>query len=259
MVFVVYDMNIISLNAWEGKLHKDLLTFVDAKSTTTDIFCFQEMCRGVSGIKVMDDRSVATLYDDIQKLLPDHVGYFAPVQSGVFELAMFIHKDITVTEHDDFLVYLERDAFDPSDPNSYPRSVQYSRIQKDGKEILIANLHGLWKRDVNKMDIPERIKQSEIIRDFLNAIDTPKILIGDYNLLPDTDSMAILDTEMGMKNLIAEYGITNTRNPNYSAYYGAPHFADYCHVSKEIYVRDFKVLPDVVSDHQPLLIDFSLR
>jgi endonuclease/exonuclease/phosphatase family metal-dependent hydrolase len=35
-------------------------------------------------------------------------------------------------------------------------------------------------------------------------------------------------------------------------------FADYMFVSKGIAVRDFQVLPDEVSDHAPLFLDFDL-
>jgi endonuclease/exonuclease/phosphatase family metal-dependent hydrolase len=78
-----------------------------------------------------------------------------------------------------------------------------------------------------------------------------KILCGDFNLLPDTDSLAIL--EQGMRNLVKEYRVTSTR----SQFYEKPdRFADYILVSPEVIVEDFQVLDEAVSDHLPLLLEF---
>ena len=50
-----------------------------------------------------------------------------------------------------------------------------------------------------------------------------------------------------------ETGVTSTR----SHYYTKPEkFADYILVSPDITVVDFNVLPDVISDHLPLVLEF---
>jgi endonuclease/exonuclease/phosphatase family metal-dependent hydrolase len=84
-------------------------------------------------------------------------------------------------------------------------------------------------------------------------LDTPKILCGDLNLKPDTQSLKIL--EEGMVNQIAINNIKSTRSVQY--YPKAERFADYIFISKDIHVNSFKVLPDEVSDHLPLFLDFS--
>lgn len=57
-----------------------------------------------------------------------------------------------------------------------------------------------------------------------------------------------------MKNLIKDFGITSTR----SSYYKKPvRFADYTFVSEGIKINDFKVLPDEVSDHLAMYLDFE--
>jgi len=60
-----------------------------------------------------------------------------------------------------------------------------------------------------------------------------------------------------MRNLIKDYDITSTRSKLYTKHKKPVLFADYIFTSPEIEVRDFKVLPDVVSDHLPLLLDYS--
>ncbi len=78
-------------------------------------------------------------------------------------------------------------------------------------------------------------------------------MIGDFNLFPDTESIAMLERS-GLQNLIRQYGITSTRTHYYSR---KEKYADYAFVSEGIDVGDFKILPDVVSDHSPLYLEFT--
>ncbi|HSE34638.1 MAG TPA: endonuclease/exonuclease/phosphatase family protein, partial [Candidatus Paceibacterota bacterium] len=79
----------------------------------------------------------------------------------------------------------------------------------------------------------------------------------DFNILPDTESMSIL--ENGMRNLVKEFGVESTRTPLYRHYSNPeePNYADYVLVSPDVRVTRFEVLPDVVSDHSPLLLEFT--
>ena len=58
-----------------------------------------------------------------------------------------------------------------------------------------------------------------------------------------------------MRNLIADYHVTSTRSQLYKK---DIKFADYILTSPGIKVKDFKVLPDEVSDHLALELDFSI-
>jgi endonuclease/exonuclease/phosphatase family metal-dependent hydrolase len=62
----------------------------------------------------------------------------------------------------------------------------------------------------------------------------------------------------GIRNLVKEYGVESTRTKLYRRYETGSKFADYIFVSPEVKVNDFKVLPDEVSDHSPLMLDFDL-
>ena len=80
--------------------------------------------------------------------------------------------------------------------------------------------------------------------------------MGDFNLRPDTESVRMLEAA-GLRNLVREYGIETTRTSLYDHRDKEPH-ANYAFVSAGIEVRDFRVLPDEVSDHAPLFLDFTL-
>lgn len=81
--------------------------------------------------------------------------------------------------------------------------------------------------------------------------DAPAVLIGDFNLWPDTESVKMLE-RAGFRNLVREYGVTSTRTELFPKEF-VP-FADYA-FTKNVEIADFKVLPDVVSDHNPLFVE----
>jgi endonuclease/exonuclease/phosphatase family metal-dependent hydrolase len=115
----------------------------------------------------------------------------------------------------------------------------------------VVNLHGLWNGK-GKTDCPERIEQSQKVKAFLETVSGAKILCGDFNLLPHTQSLALL--EQDMRNLVKAYRITSTR----SQFYERPdRFADYVLTSPEVQVKHFCVLDENVSDHLPLLLTFE--
>jgi endonuclease/exonuclease/phosphatase family metal-dependent hydrolase len=266
-------MKIESLNIWGGRVFDPLTQHLQKQGESIDIFCLQEVYSTPLDIKYTreatnEDEKLsnvyparANIYEEIVKALPNHVGYYRPAldradYQGVvdyelyFGLAIFVKRGIQVKKEDDIFVFLQRGSFIPGDNTTCPRNLQYVQVEKDGNEYTIANLHGIWTGG-GKNDTPSRMEQSQKIKTFFSAITGAKILCGDFNLLPETESLTIL--EGNMSNLVKEYGITSTR----SEFYTKPEkFADYILVSPEVEVSDFKVLQDPVSDHLPLQAEF---
>ena len=114
------------------------------------------------------------------------------------------------------------------------------------------NFHGLWNGG-GKGDSEDRLLQSGRIIEFMKTLSDPYLICGDFNLLPDTESLKKLE-DFGLRNLIKEYGIVSTRT---SFYKKENKFADYALINEGVEVKDFKVLPDEVSDHSPLYLDFE--
>ena len=97
------------------------------------------------------------------------------------------------------------------------------------------------------------LKQSQIIKDFLaKRREKKQIVCGDFNLLPNTESMGML--EVGMRNLIKEFNIPTTRNKNYER---AEKHADYVLISPTVGVKNFRAVDIEVSDHLPLMLEFE--
>lgn len=191
------------------------------------------------------------LFDKLQSIFENHEGFFNPLQDNEEGSATFIKKGIEIKETGERFVFRWKNSMKNNDARTLGRLIQYSKVTKKNKSYLIANFHGLWDGK-GKVDTSDRLQQSKNIRNFLEKFNVPKILCGDFNLLPNTESLSIL--EKGYINLIKKYGITSTR----SRFYERPDkFADYILVSPEIIVTNFEVLNAEVSDHLPLYLEFT--
>ena len=244
-------MQLISLNIWGGHVRDPLLKFVEFHQDV-DIFCFQEVYSNASMKMSTDDNVVSfDIFERFQELLPNHRGFFCPVLWDVYGIAAFVKKGIDVMEKGHINIY-ENSNYPGRGP-THPRALQWLKCKVSEKIFTIMNVHGLWNGQ-GKTDSEDRIIQSNRIRDFMNTVDTPKILCGDFNLKPDTESTAIV--AKGMNNLIQEYGITSTRT---SLYDKDEKYADYVFTSPEVSTSNFEVWDDLVSDHAPLSLTFSIN
>lgn len=242
-------MKLISLNIWGGHILAPLLSFIETYREV-DIFCFQEVYHNaLHKISTEDRTHHLTIFSDIQRLLPEHQGFFRPAVEGIYGLAMFVKKSVEVVQEGEVLVH-ENPNYVGSGP-SHSRNLHWLECRVDQKTYAILNVHGLWNGQ-GKGDSPDRILQSQRIKRFMDSFTLPKILCGDFNLKPGTESFQIL--EEGLNNLITQYGITSTRT---SYYPKEEKFADYMLCSEDIRVNTFKVLPEEVSDHAALWLDFE--
>ncbi len=245
-------MKILSLNCWGGKLHDELLEFVSKSAASVDVFCFQEVWRDTGETEMVPPfhgQAARGLFDELRNVLTDFDGYFAQSYGDDYGLAMFVNRNFDVVSAESRFVYKDgpRTELQPGLEGDHARNVQIVTLS-DG--FRIANFHGIWKKGRGKEDTPERLEQSMILSALLSG-DAPAVLIGDFNLWPDTESVKMLERS-GFRNLVREYGVTSTRTELFPKEF-VP-FADYA-FTKNVAIADFQVLPDVVSDHNPLLVE----
>lgn len=251
-------MKLISLNTWGGRGGKEGLLDFFREHQDVDIFCLQEIWNGgeeMRGVKAGGAPLVGvitTLLPDIQAVLPDHRVFFRPHFRDYYGLALFVKKDLSILEEGEVYVYEEKGYISVEDPGNHARNIQYVTIETKNGPHTIINFHGLWNGK-GKGDAEERLLQSANLIEFVKTLAHPFVVAGDFNLLPDTESLKALEN-FPLRNLIREYGITSTRT---SLYTKPERFADYVLVSEGIEVSDFKVLPDEVSDHAPLFLEFT--
>lgn len=241
-------MKLITLNIWGGHIRDPLLDFIK-RHQDIDIFCFQEVYHNAHRKISTEDRRVSlNIFSELQILLPNHQAFFRPVVNNSFGIGTFVKKDIDVLAEGEINIH-ENPNYSGEGP-THPRNLQWIQCRLNQQVHSIMNIHGLWNGR-GKSDAPERIIQSKKIRRFVDATPFPKIMCGDFNLRPDTKSMAIL--KQGMNDLVELFNVQSTRT---SLYPKPEKFADYILTSPEIKVQNFAVLPDEVSDHSPLLLDF---
>lgn len=252
-------MKIITLNTWAGNAGLDLLQTFFKKYKNVDIFCLQEIWKVSGGTKKEDVVGIGadhahTYFDLIRNALPEHAFFFHPHYSNCFGLATFIHKSIDISEEGELFVYKERGTYstDLKDIGNHARNIQYVAIEQGAKRLGVINFHGLWN-GLGKSDTDDRLLQSDKIVGFLKDFPRPYILTGDFNLLPDTKSIQKIE-QLGVRNLIREYGITSTRT---SLYTKSLQYADYTFVTPDIDVKEFKILPEEVSDHAALYLEIA--
>jgi len=240
-------MRLITLNIWGGYIRDPLHQFI-ASHQSIDIFCFQEVYHNANEMITIEDRKVSlNIFAELQALLPNHMGYFRPVVDNVYGISMFINKKINVSEEGDYLIHNNPNY--PGRGPTHSRILQWIKCGIDGHMYTIMNVHGLWN-GMGKTDTEERLAQSAKIKEFMNTITTRKILCGDFNLNPYTQSLKMLASDMN--NLVDIYQVISTRTNFYPK---EEKFADYIFTSKDISIKKFEVLKDEVSDHAPLFID----
>lgn len=261
-------MKLMSLNVWGGKLYKPLIEYINNESTDIDIFCFQEIFH--SNVSKRTNGSITDLYSRISTELTEYIRFFAPTFTGFdtekkvdfdlsFGQATFIKKSVDLISEETQFVYGKYDHTPPveidgiKDGLDLPRNIHLIKVKLNKKDILIGNLHGFWNPG-SKKDSIQSISQSKKINNIFGDFKGPKLLAGDFNLKPNTKSLAML--EKNMKNLIIEHNITSTRSKYYKK--TTERFADYILVSDDIVINQFEVINNEVSDHLPLVLDFSV-
>lgn len=259
-------MQLITLNTWGARAgHKEFLGFIKNQQNI-DILCLQEIwyVRDGEGEKVSNllegaivggtvlENMMRDLFPQLSEVLPNHLGFFRPHYGTHYGLASFVKNDLNLKEEGDIFVFKDRDFVPTGDVGNHARNIQYITLNTNNGLRTVVNFHGLWNGK-GKTDTEDRILQSDNIIKFLKTLTNPFILCGDFNLLPDTESLRKFE-EFGLRNLIKENNITSTRT---SLYKKEHRMADYVFVSDGIKVNDFKVLPDEVSDHSPIFVDFE--
>lgn len=236
-------MRVIFLNSWFGNGGAPFLNFIEKESLAIDIFCLMEI--------------TPELHLKLSKILKNFNGLY---QKGLVVKnegllcgqSIFLSKQIKVGKNGKVSIYRQS--------HNDVGFLQFSKVAIGQRSLWLGSVHGRT-RPGGKLDTPIRLKQSEKIINFFADKNGPKIIGGDFNLLPQTQSIAMFG-KAGYTNLIDRFGIKETRGKiNHRIHEkqgNIQHFADYVFVSSDVKVKNFEV-PDVeISDHLPLILDFEI-
>lgn len=231
------SMKILCLNTWDGgKLKNEITQFFQLHMGIVDVFCLQETFEPFENI-VEPFLESYTLIQNSKSIDDDNN----------FALSILIRKDISVLENGTILENRPETGL-----------AQWTLIERNDEKYWICNFHGIAYPG-EKQDNPERLFASRALITEGEQHALPRIVMGDFNLLETTESIAMFNKE-GYHDLIKEYEIPTTRNEHsWSLYPGEKQmYSDYAFVQGDACVDAFSVLPDIVSDHQALMLDVSV-
>jgi len=262
-------MKITFLNTWNGIRNKEYLEFMRTKVQSEDILCLQEVSSFHTD-KIGKNGALLHAWEITRTAMHNHVGFHAVRQStwddddlrepSPWGLVLFIPHTISILEYREIFILGHRNsAQDTLHGADLPVLLQASKINHNQKNLWIINIHGYYAGNgFGKYDTQERITQSQGIVDFIKTLSGDIILGGDFNLNPDTESIAMIE-KADLRNLITEFKIPSTRTAHYPEEKRAkwPH-ADYVFVSRNIDVISFSVdINSPVSDHAPMYLEIK--
>lgn len=238
-------MRIIFLNSWFGEAGQPYFDFMRTQSKTTDVFCLMEIS--------------PDLFEKLKLILKNYNGFY---EKGIIlkprktadGMAIFLKKDLKTVGSGKLITYRNN-----SNDTGFS---QYVSINTVKGTLHLMSVHGK-SRPGHKLDTAARMEQSRKIIEFFKDKKGPKIVGGDFNLMPETESVKLLEAA-GYKNLIKEFGIKSTRNKvSWEQFKNHPgfvkqYFADYAFISPDVKVKNFEVPYTEISDHLPLILDIDL-
>lgn len=228
-------MRIIFLNTLNGKVAERMKDFMLEQAPMTDIFCLQE---------VYD--SSKSFFEELLSEF-SHVYTFKSITEDGFPQATYVKPGTEI-------------IFSTTVLDEIPNTGigLYTHINaKNGNVIHVCNVHGRAFPG-EKLDTPERLRQSRGFIDFFTTLDGPKIIGGDFNVLPDTESIRMFE-QRGYIDLIKKHNVRTTRNQLAWANYpdNKQYYSDYVFVSPDVKVQNFLVPENEISDHLPLVLDIE--
>jgi hypothetical protein len=244
-------LRIFSLNTEYWKYSDTLIPYISTLPTDIDIFCFQEVPNNAKNIQCFEESFDIYLYQKLCIALPEYIPYYAEYVHESFGIVTFVHRSLAQQYIGESYIFGDSGVpfLDQWEYNAHTKCL-WVYVEW----VYIVNLHGAWQPWTKKRDTPERILQSENILKFCKGVTKNTVLIWDFNLMPDTKSVSMLEEKF--TNLISRYGITDTRTAVYTK---KQRYADYVFVWKNIHVEDFGVyLEPIYSDHGYMRVSVSL-
>jgi endonuclease/exonuclease/phosphatase family metal-dependent hydrolase len=230
-------MKIIFFNVLDASIDENgIAQYIRTHKDTTDLFCFQETLQRLE--------KVLTLEAPEFKQTNAHKNYGEHEQFDSCTAVSPKHNVITTSP-----------LLETSDHLGLGI---YTKLAVQGTFLHVLNFHGN-SRPGNKLDEPSRLEQSQKILEFFANLTGPKIIGGDFNLAPETQSVKMFE-QSGYINLNKKFDIKNTRNENVWKLYpeNKMYYSDYVFVTPDVKVESFEVPYNEISDHLPLELIFSL-
>lgn len=243
-------MKLLQLNLWGGRLDPQISKLLKAQNP--DILCLQEAIDikgGNAGVFISSEEIQAAIDADYMFMSPafsfKHMNRVANFGNCIISKYPITLQETIFTGNE----YVE--DFDFLNQEATMRNVQHAVIDIDGKSIDVLNHHG-HHIPAHKNGDAETLRQCQLIAKEIKKLDGPVILAGDFNLAPDSRSLGVINGLLTNLSVKANLKTTRTELTHKTE------VCDYILVNSKVHVKSFKALPDVVSDHMALVMEFEL-
>lgn len=263
-------MEVVTLNCWWGKSWDTLEGYLKEKARTTDVFLLQEVTASPHVDRLSVEGYRWNLLSRLKETLPGFVGYYSKLISNIgfdyrdtedelhWGLGVFMKKTNDVRCIMSKCIYGRHLVGGLNeDFSNLPVGIQGISINTPKGPVSFFNFHGVFHPG-DKLDTPQRLRQSDDVMTFMQKFRGAKVIGGDFNLMPQTRSVRKFE-EGGYRNLVADYKVKSTRS-SLSPYWNTPEkqlFADYV-FTQGVKVHDFYADDVLVSDHLPLVLKFEV-
>lgn len=238
-------MKLLQLNTWSLHLAPAIVQLLDREDP--DIVCLQEVVSTESGRKMLGS---------IQEILAQHefeYYYFSPLLRFQYmhhtaERGNMILSKYPITFTHEFWTAGEfQTDFTKDTPYDSSRNVLHCQVETPSGALHVLTTHGYHISEHKRGD-EHTLAACRQMAEYIDALDGPAVLTGDFNLVPDSESMRVFDPQL--KNLTRDYKLTTTRN----------HLTTKTEPCDYILLRDiteisFVALDDIVSDHMALMAE----
>jgi endonuclease/exonuclease/phosphatase family metal-dependent hydrolase len=244
-------VKLIQLNAWGGRLEFPIEFYLGEENP--DILCLQEAISFGAG----SGTGLFITTENIQSKFGLSFEAFAPSFSfrymkGVAKFGNGIFSKQPIMKSESVFTYLEhQDDFMWGEHNNNMRNFVHAEIDANGKTVHVLTHHGYWLHE-HKNGNDETLRQMGILADYIEGLDGPVILTGDFNLAPGSKSLTRLNTLL--TNLTLKEKLETTR----SVLTTKTEACDYIFVNDMVKVKSFKPSDRIVSDHKALELEFDL-
>lgn len=250
-------MKLIQLNIWQGRLIKDVVTFI--KDEQPDILCMQE---------VLDCKATVPMPNEMFESLRaiKEAGafpyvFFAPIFSAEIAGTIYSFGNAILSRYplqDQRTIFTNGEYIALMTPKNYQnnaRNMQIARVITDsGKQFTLVNHHAHW--ELNDIGSVMSIEKMTVVADHLRDLPKPLIVAGDFNVTGASPAMAPIHELL--EDLTTSHAITTTLSRLSPISRTKPVPCDHVCVSKDVNVKKYTASDALVSDHLALVCEFSL-
>lgn len=247
-------MKIVQLNIWMGKIEGQLQRFFE--NTDADVICMQEVINS-------DDATlhVSRLWFETSRILKaagdrfPYSAYFANwstrIVDGSMQMGNFIISRIPIVEKNSVFVngkYTENTVLVQKPSNN--SAVNIVKLENG---ITVVNHHGFWRKDPmgDEDSIKVFKKVGEVVKPL--AEEGPLVMCGDLNIIHESPAFRALDF---LRDLTDENKLETTLS---GMKFDGKVPCDHILVNDEIEVKEFGVIPEIVSDHLALYAEVEKK